>query len=175
MASSTKLQAGSQLLTESSWDPGRLTSARRVAGRGQLPRRDTQHTWDGAPTAHPGNRVAGTDTPLLGSVRSPNTCRLSCLDLGRSQNAGPIECAPLWSTWEPELEQLRPEKCMQPRAHFRQFPCRATCSLSSVDWESTLHEQGQTQCGWDTASTPHTCQWDLQCSSLPTARLNKWA
>ena len=37
-------------------------------------------------------------------------------------------------------------------------PCRATWSLSSVDWESTLCEQGQTQCGQDTANTPHTRQ-----------------
>ena len=32
------------LLTKSSWDHGRLTSARRVAARDQLPRGDTQHT-----------------------------------------------------------------------------------------------------------------------------------
>ena len=44
MASSTKLQAGSQLITKSSWDPGRLTSAWRVVARDQLPRRDTRHT-----------------------------------------------------------------------------------------------------------------------------------
>ena len=57
--SSTKLRAGSQLLTKSSWDPRWLTSARRVAARGQLPRGDTQHTWDSVPTAHPGNWVVG--------------------------------------------------------------------------------------------------------------------
>ena len=44
MAYSTKLQAGSQLLTKSSWDPGWLTSARRVAARDQFSRRDTQNT-----------------------------------------------------------------------------------------------------------------------------------
>ena len=37
MASSTKLQAGSQLLMKSSWDPGLLTSARRVVARDQTP------------------------------------------------------------------------------------------------------------------------------------------
>ena len=58
---------------------------------------------------------------------------LSCSDLGRAQNAGPTKSAPLWSTQEPEPEQLRPGKCMQPSAHFRQFPCRATWSLSSMD------------------------------------------
>ena len=55
MASSTKLWAGPQLLTKSSWDPGQLTSTSRVAARDQLPRGDTRHTWDNAPTAHPGN------------------------------------------------------------------------------------------------------------------------
>jgi len=59
-ASSTKLRAGFQLLTKSSWDPGWLTSARRVAARDQLPRRDTQHTSDGAPAAHLGNQMART-------------------------------------------------------------------------------------------------------------------
>ena len=44
-ASSTKLRAGSQLLTESSWDPGRLTSARRVgAARDQFPRGEVTQT-----------------------------------------------------------------------------------------------------------------------------------
>ena len=44
MASPTKLRAGFQLLTKTSCDSGQLTSARRVAARDQLPRRDTQHT-----------------------------------------------------------------------------------------------------------------------------------
>ena len=38
MASSTKLWAGSQLLTKSSFNPGRLTSPRMVTGRDQLPK-----------------------------------------------------------------------------------------------------------------------------------------
>ena len=63
--------------------------------------------------------------------------RLSCSDLGRAQNAGPTKSVPVWSTREPEPERLRPGKCTQPRALFRQFPCRATWSLSSVDQEST--------------------------------------
>ena len=47
---------------------------------------------------------------------------LSCLDLGRAQNAGPTKSAPLWSTQEPRAEWLRPGKCMQTRARIRQFP-----------------------------------------------------
>ena len=57
----------------------------------------------------------------------------TCLDLGRAQNTGPTESVPLWSTQEPEPEQLRSGDCKQPRAHFRKFPCRAIWSLSSVD------------------------------------------
>ena len=52
--------------------------------------------------------------------------RLSCLDLGRAQNASPTESVPLWSTGEPEPERLRPGKCMQLRARLSQFPSRAT-------------------------------------------------
>ena len=42
--SSTKLQAGFQLLTKTSWDSGWLTSTGRVTARDELPRRDTRHT-----------------------------------------------------------------------------------------------------------------------------------
>ena len=37
-------------------------------------------------------------------------------------------------------------------------PWRAAWSLSSVDGESTHHEQGQTQCGQKTVNVPHTHQ-----------------
>ena len=47
---------------------------------------------------------------------------LSCLDLGRAQNAGPTESVPLWSTQEPEPERLRPGKCTQPRAALDSSP-----------------------------------------------------
>ena len=47
---------------------------------------------------------------------------LSCLDLGRAKNAGPTESVPLWSTQEPEPEQLRPGKCTQPKVCFKQIP-----------------------------------------------------
>ena len=60
MAPCTKQWAGSQLLTEPSWDPGWLTPTRRVTVRDQLPRGDTQHTWDVTLAEHPGNPGAGT-------------------------------------------------------------------------------------------------------------------
>ena len=84
---------------------------------------------------------------------------LSCLDLGKAQNTGQTESMPLWSTREPKPEWLRPGKCTQPRARLRQFPGRATWSLSSVDPESkSACEWGQTQCGPDTGNTAHKRQ-----------------
>ena len=82
-ASTNKLWAGSQLLNKSSWDPGWLTSARRVSARDQLPRGDTQHTWDGTLVAHQGNRVAWTRN-VIKMHRPPGTVHLP-------------------STWLPEL------------------------------------------------------------------------
>ena len=71
------------------------------------------------------------------TVSLPSTWLLEVLGPGKAQNARSTESAPLWSTQEPEPEQLRPGKCTKPRAHFGQFLCRATWSLSSVDGEST--------------------------------------
>ena len=65
-----------------------------------------------------GNR---TQPPTGGYCAHQAPGHLNCLDLGRAQNVGPTKSAPLWSTQEPEPEQLRPGKCMQPRAHLRQF------------------------------------------------------
>ena len=102
---------------------------------------------------------------------------LSCSDLGRAQNAGPTESAPLWSTWEAEPECLRPGKCTQPRACLKQFPCKATWSLNSVDWERTHAMSRGKPGGAETlrALPTHASDICLQCSSLLTARLNKWA
>ena len=98
---------------------------------------------------------------------------LSCSDLGRAHNTGPTESVPLWSTREPEPEWLRPGKCAQLRARFRQFVCRATWSLSSVDWESTHTVSGGKPSAAETLRALPTLASDicLQCSSLPTARL----
>ena len=63
-------------------------------------------------------------------------CFLSWSDLGKAQNTGQTESMPLWSTREPKPEWLRPGKCTQPKARLRQFPGRATWSLSSVDREA---------------------------------------
>ena len=90
MTSSTKLWAGSQLLTSSSWDPRWLTSARSVTAWDQLPRGDIRHTWNCALVETewrgPGRWVRRM------AQRAPG--RLSCSDLGGPQNAQPIQvCA----------------------------------------------------------------------------------
>ena len=141
MASSTKLWAGSQLLTKSSWDSGWWISARRVTAWDQLPRGDAWHTWDSTLMVQPGNQAAGArevirHTVYLGQCARQAPGHLSCLDLGRAQNKGPNESVPLWSTQEPEPEWLRPGKCRQTWACFGQSPWGATRSLSSVDQET---------------------------------------
>ena len=80
---------------------------------------------------------------------------------------------PLWSTREPEPEGLS----TQPRARLRQFPCRTSWSLSSVDRES-IHavSRGKPSVAQTLRALPtHASDICLQCSSLPTARLNKLA
>ena len=105
------------------------------------------------PVVNPENRVAGT-----GEVISQSNCahqapgHLSCLDLGRAQNAGPTESAPLWSTRVPEPERLRPGKCIQPRAGLSS----QQSNLEPKQYRQGKHtrrEWGQTQCGRVTAST----------------------
>ena len=100
MASSTKLQAGSQLLTKSSWDPGQLTSARRVTARDQLPKGDTRHTWDGAPTAHPWNWKSGMGE-VIRRTAPPGECALA-------------KHLVTWAarTWEGHKTQAQPSLCL---------------------------------------------------------------
>ena len=178
MASSTKLQAGSQFLTKSSWDPGWLTSARRVTARDQLPRGNKWHTWDGAPTA-PRTREVIRRIAHLGRVCLPTTWSPECLDLGRAQNAGPTESVPLYPrTWVPEnlnLSGLDLGSTHNPGPAL-QFPCRATWSLSSVDRESTHAVSGGKPSVAQTlrALPTHASDICLQCSSLPAAKLNQW-
>ena len=128
------------------------------------------HTWERG--WDPGGKVP---RPVWGVCICQVPGHLSCSDLGRAQNIGPPESAHLWRTPEPEHEQLTPGKCMQPRAHFRQFPCRATRSLSSVDWESThAMSQGKPSMAQTLRALPtHAGDICLQCSSLPTALLNR--
>ena len=93
-APSTKLRAGSQLLTKTSWYSGRLTSTGRVTARDQLPRRDTLDTWGSTSTEHPGNQAAGTGevircTPHLGRVHLPSTWLPELLGPGKGTKRRP--------------------------------------------------------------------------------------
>ena len=109
-------------------------------GKKSLP---TGHTWDGTPAENPAagmGEVVRCTTPLGES--SPSTWSPELLGLGKGTKEGPTESAPLCSAREPEHEQLRPGKCTEPMAHFRQFLCRATWSLSSEDRESTHSVSG---------------------------------
>ena len=128
-ASSTKLRTGFQFLTKDFLRFWTVDICREGRSQRSAPQRHTWHTGDGR-------------------ARKPR------LVPGTAQNAGPTESAPLWSTGELEPERLRPGKCNPGRA-----PCIATCSLSSIDWESThAVSRGRSKCGRDTANTPHTCQ-----------------
>ena len=112
-----------------------------------------------------------THHPTWGECAHQALGHLSCSDLGRWQNAGLTKSVLLWSTQEPEPEWLRPGKCTQPRARIRQFPCRTTWSLSSVDWESTHVMSGGKPSVAETLWTlpTHASDICLQCFSLPTA------
>ena len=122
-----------------------------------------QRGWDGG-----GDKILH---PIWGECAHQAPGRLCCPDLGRAQNAGPTVSVPLCNTREPEPEQRRPWKCKQPRAHFRQFPCRATWSLSSINWESTHSMSGGKPSVAQTlqALPTHASDICLQCSFLPTA------
>ena len=78
---------------------------------------------DCTPRKLSGGNGGGNKSQLL--IGGNRACQapghLRCSDLGRAQNTGPAESAPLWSTQEPEPEWLRPGKCIQPRAGLRQF------------------------------------------------------
>ena len=76
----------------------------------------------------------------------------SCSELGRAQNSGPMESAPLRTTRVPEPERLRPGRCIQPRAGLRSWQSNLE-PKQCRQGKNTRHEQGQTQCGRDTAST----------------------
>ena len=83
----------------------------------------------------------------------PENLNLSGVDLGNACNPGPASD----SSWQSNLE---PERCRLGK--------------------QTRREWGQTQCGRDTVSTPHTCQWHMFAVFLPPhstteqVSLKKW-
>ena len=99
-----------------------LTSVGRVIARDQLSREDTRHTRC-APRKPSGWDQGGDEMHCTWGKRAYQTPgHLSCSDLGRAQNTGPTESAPLRTTRVPEPERLSPGRRMQPRAARGRFP-----------------------------------------------------
>ena len=109
------------LLTKTSWGSGQSSA------------------WEGAPVVHPENQEAGMGEAISRSNRAHQTPHhRSCSELGRAQNAGPMESAPLRTTWVPEPERLRPGRCMQPRAGLGRF--LAEQPRAWAVWAGRVHE-----------------------------------
>ena len=106
------------LLTKTSWDSGQSTSTGRVAATDQLPKRNTMRARCTPRKVSSWDKGGDKPQPSTGNW-SPELLRPGKQGLGA--NAGPAKSVPLWSIREPEPEQLRPGKCMQTRAHIRQF------------------------------------------------------
>ena len=99
LASSTKLWAGSQLLTMSSWDPKQLTSARRVGAWDQLSRGDMAHRGKWA--AETGEVIKTHGPP--GTVCLPSTWLPELLGPGKGTKHKPnrvcalVGCPRTWA------------------------------------------------------------------------------
>ena len=70
-----------------------------------------------------------------GDVLVDGAVFLSCLDLGRAQNAGPTESAPLRTTQVPEPERLGPGRSAQGRPLI----VPAEQSRARTVWAGRLH------------------------------------
>ena len=155
MASPIKLQTGFQFLTKTSWDSRWLASARRVTARDQLSRRDTQHTGDGRTCCYPGIWAAGTGEMIRRTRLPPGESALAKHLIAWTARTGGLRSA--GPTLQSNLEPVQ-------------------CRLG----KHTGPERGQTQCGRDTASTPHAHQWYVFAVFLPPhnrteqVSLNKW-
>ena len=129
----------------------------------------------------PGNPAAGTQEVIRRTAPEESVLTTHLVawtaQTRTAQNTGPTKSVPLGSAREPEPKRLRPGKCTQPRvcsplSNLKPEHCRLG--------KHTRRERGQTQCGRDTASTPHTCQWYLLAvflcphSSTEQVSLNKW-
>ena len=97
----TKLQAG--FFAKTSWGPGQSPSASQ-----------------GAPMVHPENRGAGMGKAISCSDCARQTPEL--LGLGKGTKCRPNRICASEGYLSAEPEQLRPGRCMQPRAGLRRFP-----------------------------------------------------
>ena len=186
-ASSTKLWAGSwlQLLTKSSWDPEQLMSAKRVAAWDQLPRGDTQHTWDSALTAHPGNWVARTGKVIKihgppGTVYSSSIWSPKLLGPGKDTKCMPNQVCALveyprtwtWAAQTWDVHEIQdPLWIVSLQSNLEAEQCRPRKHVLPWAWANT---------GWSIYwEHPPTHQWYLFAVFLPLnttehVSLNKW-
>ena len=158
------------LITKTSWDSGRSTSTGRVAARDQLPRRDTRHTWEGAPVVHPENQVAGTGERISRNLQLRATTRIKDLATWVAR------------TWDGRKMQAQQSLhlCGVPKnmnlsgldvgSACKPGPTSDSSQQSNMESEQcrlgkhTRCEQGQTHCGWITVNTR---QWYLFAVFLP--------
>ena len=158
------------LLTKTSWHSGWSTSGRRVAARDQLPRRDTWHTWDGAPVVHPENWAAGMGEVISRSLQLEATVLTKHLVTWAAQ------------TWDGHKTQAQPSlhlcgvlenlnlSGLDLGSACNPGPASDSSRQSKLESEQcrlgkhTCRERGQTQCGWITVSTH---QWYLFAVFLP--------
>ena len=161
--------------------PGWFTSARSVTAWDQLPRGDTWHTCDCSLMAHPENQAArARELHKMhgppGTVHSPSSWSPEWFGPGKGTKCtGHLGSVPLWDTREPKWLRLR------------------KCKITGHTWESVLAEHTGAWAVWswevhagldcDKLSVVHPL-WALpthasgiclQCPSLPTTQLNKWA
>ena len=99
------------------------------------------------PVVRPEDRVAGTGEVISHSEGARQTPHhLSCLDLGRAQNTGPTESAPLRTIQVPESERLRIGRYMQPRTGLGRFRWSNLEPEQCGQGGYTSRECGQAQC-----------------------------
>ena len=153
----------------SSWNPGWLTSAKRVTVWDQLPRRDTWYTIDGVLKVHLGlnglNRVGDYDVPLAWNSVVSKHLVIWAAQTWEGHKTQAQQSLRLWGV--PEYLNLSD---LDLEAAYNPGPATDCSQQSNLQLkqcrqgEHTRRERGQTQCGQDTAST---CQCYLSAASLP--------
>ena len=178
--SSTKLQAG--FVANQNFLGFRTVDITR----NQLPRRDTWHTWEGAPIVHPENQGARTGEAIRHTPHLGVTALAKHLVTWAARN------------WEGHKMQAQPSLCLcgvpenlnlsglDLGSARKPGPASDSSHQRNLEpencrpWKNTCLEWGQTQWGWNTGSTPHTRQWYLFAVFLPPhstteqVSLEKW-
>ena len=144
--SSTKLWAGSQLLTSPSWDPGWLVSASSVTAWGQLPRGDTrtpgtvlsQHTLE---TERRGPDRWVRCMAHLEQCACQAPAHLSCSDCEGHKTSG-LYLGSAWNaglTWDSAITEHPGDWAVQTREAHATFGCG---SVVHPLWALPTHASG---------------------------------